>query len=168
MRERSRSMFVLSIGTKHHALIGLMSLVVMVSPALGCGEEAPLTTGLHVAITNVGWHHEGDSNWRMTGARVDVDCELQKMVVDAEGAERSATPSVDTVCAAIRKNTELLRAPSSVPSCSEYQTGTVEVTGTWETRRIDVTFHTCESAPDAGARWARLLGFHFNPPDPPA
>jgi hypothetical protein len=164
---------ILWVKTKRYALIGFVFLAAAFLTAVGCGREPSLTTGLHVAITNVGWHGEGDGAWQMIGARVDVDCELQKMVAHAEDVERSSTPSVATVCNAIRRDPELLRLPGSVPSCSEYYTGTVEVTGTWEGRRIDLTFQTCEPdpdgvAPDPGARWAHLLGFHFQGPDPPA
>jgi hypothetical protein len=142
----------------------------------GYGGEELLTTGLHVTVTNVGWHGAGNGPWNMVGAHVDVDCELQEMVVRAEDVERSSEPSVNTVCEAIRSDSGLLRASATAPACSDYDyfKGTVYVTGTWQGRRIDLTFPTCEYeagyAPvtDPGARWAHLLGFHFQGPEVPA
>jgi hypothetical protein len=83
----------------------------LVVAASACGGSEPLTTGLHVAVTNVGWKQEDENQWRMVGARVDVDCELGKMAVSADHVDRSAEPSVSTVCSAIQRDPDLLPAP---------------------------------------------------------
>jgi hypothetical protein len=153
--------------TKRLTLLGLVSSLAI--GAWGCGEEAPLTTGLHISVTNVGWQSLGDGRWKLVGARVDVDCALQKLVVRAEHVERSSEPSASTVCSAIRRDPALLR-PAAAPDCFEYYTGTVSVTGNWQDRRVNLRFPTCKGSPktDPGGRWARLLGFRFQGPDPPA
>ena len=148
-------------------------LSVLAIAGAGCGGQKPLTTGLHVDVTNVGWEKTGDQSWRMVGARVDVDCARGEMVVLAEHVERSSEPSVGTVCNAIRADSTLLRA-ATAPPCSAYSTGTVHVTGEWQSRRVNLTFPTCEASDpgsnrktDPGRRWAHLLGFYFQGPDPP-
>jgi hypothetical protein len=152
-------------------------VVVLSIPVLalaGCGGQKPLTSGLHIDVTNVGWEKTGDTAWEMVGARVDVDCDIGRMVVTAEHVERDREPSVRNVCRAIRLNPALLR-PAPIPPCSEYSNGTVTVTGEWEGRTVDLRFPTCEQgAPgsegtsDPGRRWAHMLGFYFQGPDPPA
>ena len=152
-------------------VLGLNVLAIVVA---GCGGQKPLTTGLHIDVTNVGREKTGDQSWRMVGARVNVDCALGRMVVSAEHADRDREPSMSTVCSAIRGNPALLRS-APMPPCSEYNTGTVTVTGDWQGRTIKVRFPTCElGAPgsegttDPGRRWAHMLGFYFQGPDPPA
>jgi hypothetical protein len=154
------------VETKRFQVLGVILCLVASG---GCGKKKPLATGLHITVTNVGWEKVGEATWKMIGARVDVDCALQKMVVRAEHVERSSEASVSTVCAAIRRDPGLLQ-PAAAPSCSEYNTGTVSVTGSWQGRRVNLRFPTCEGNPktDPGRRWARLFGFYFQGPDPPA
>ena len=155
------------VDTRRCKLIGLLAFLVIAVSA--CGGEEPLTTGLHIAVTNVGWEKTGDNTWRMAGARVDIDCPQEKMVVQGEHVERSSEHSVSAVCNTIRTDAALLHpAPASL--CSEYRTGTVSVTGTWQGRRVNLRFPTCEGDPktDPGRRWALLFGFYFQGPDPPA
>jgi hypothetical protein len=152
-------------------------VILVLAVACACDGHERLTTGLHVTITNVGWNEVNDGVWRTTGARVDVDCEAGKMVVDAGDAERSAAPSVGAVCAAIRKDPGLLHGSREAASECAYYCGTVRVTGTWDGREINLAFPTSERTragrsedigTDPGARWAHMLGFHFQGPDPPA
>ena len=146
---------------------------VLVALVAACGEK-PLSTGLHVTVTNVGWEQVSDEAWKMVGARVDVDCELGRMVVAANRVERDREPSVTSVCNAIRLDQALLH-PAATPPCGDYSTGTVTVTGNWQGRDMNLRFPTCEEyrpgsgrQTDPGQRWAHMLGFYFQGPDPPA
>jgi hypothetical protein len=153
-------------------------LSVFLAAALAaCGGEKPLTTGLHITVTNVGWEKlEGDASssvWQTVGARVDIDCGRREMVVSADHVERSSHRSVDELCSVIESNPHLLRS-SPAPPCTEYNAGTVRVTGEWEGRRVRLKFPTCEGyAPgseretDPCRQWAHLLGFYFQGPDAP-
>jgi hypothetical protein len=147
--------------------------VFLAAALAACGGEKPLTTGLHITVTNVGWEKLGGDAWRTVGARVDIDCGRREMVVSADNVERSSHRSVSELCSVIERNPDLLR-PSAVPPCTQYNAGTVRVTGDWKGRRVRLTFPSCEGyAPgstrktDPGRRWAHLLGFYFQGPDAP-